>query len=335
MLRRLVKTTLWYLKSPRYLARITNSKWRRLATACHPTARVNLSEPPLLGASVSIGRYTTIICYRKGKLVLGDGVWIGDGCEIGILGSVRIGQGTSLQHGTQLHGDVDIGAGCTCAANLYIASTSHRYLDEPSLPIRWQDARAMKNWMPEYSRPVVVEEDCWLGINVVICPGVTVGRGSVVGANSVVTSNVPPYSVIAGTPARLIKQRLVYEPPAAIFANRSEDVPYFYSGFLVPEFGSDWGVAAMNGRSVHPKFALALNAKEGNVLQLKVSAELVLKLKHHCQEILLPLGTSIVSVNGVSDARGLFWFEVVNWKRNCLSVHSAWLSRRVSVEGNG
>jgi acetyltransferase-like isoleucine patch superfamily enzyme len=53
--------------------------------------------------------------------------------------------------------------------------------------------------------PVVIEDDVWLGTNAVVLPGVTVGRGSIVGAGAVVTTDVPPFSVVAGVPARLIR----------------------------------------------------------------------------------------------------------------------------------
>lgn len=76
---------------------------------------------------------------------------------------------------------------------------------------------------PETGKEIVIEEDCWLGGNVIVCPGVRIGRGSTVGAGSVVTKvcemvqsycngnnadkyqDVPPYTVVAGNPARFIK----------------------------------------------------------------------------------------------------------------------------------
>jgi len=56
------------------------------------------------------------------------------------------------------------------------------------------------------SSPVVIEENCWIGQNSVILKGVTIGRDSIVGANSVVTHDVPSRSVVAGNPARVIKK---------------------------------------------------------------------------------------------------------------------------------
>lgn len=64
---------------------------------------------------------------------------------------------------------------------------------------------------PEDDREVVIEDDVWIGANTTILNGVTIGRGSVVAACSVVTKSCPPYSVIAGVPARTIKSRFTPE----------------------------------------------------------------------------------------------------------------------------
>lgn len=61
--------------------------------------------------------------------------------------------------------------------------------------------------LPEQDSPVTIEDGCWLGANVTILKGVTLGRGCVVAAGAVVTKSYPPYSIIGGVPARLIKMR--------------------------------------------------------------------------------------------------------------------------------
>lgn len=60
---------------------------------------------------------------------------------------------------------------------------------------------------PEDDRDVVIEDDVWVGARAVILKGVTIGRGSIVAAGAVVTKSVPPYSVVAGVPARVVKRR--------------------------------------------------------------------------------------------------------------------------------
>jgi len=55
--------------------------------------------------------------------------------------------------------------------------------------------------------PIVVEDDVWIGFGAVILPGVTIGRGSIVGSNAVVTRDVEPYTIVGGVPARLIRRR--------------------------------------------------------------------------------------------------------------------------------
>ena len=61
--------------------------------------------------------------------------------------------------------------------------------------------------LQENDAPVVIEDDVWCGANVTILKGVTIGRGSIVAAGAVVTQSFPPYSIIGGVPAKLLKQR--------------------------------------------------------------------------------------------------------------------------------
>lgn len=61
-------------------------------------------------------------------------------------------------------------------------------------------------YVPTKHARIVIERDAWLGTGVVVLPGVTIGEGSVVGANSVVTKDVPPYTIVAGVPARFIRE---------------------------------------------------------------------------------------------------------------------------------
>lgn len=64
-----------------------------------------------------------------------------------------------------------------------------------------------KEKLPENDAPVVIEDDVWTGANVTILKGVTIGKGSVIAAGAVVTKSFPPYSVIGGVPAKVLKMR--------------------------------------------------------------------------------------------------------------------------------
>ncbi|MBD5099333.1 MAG: sugar O-acetyltransferase [Clostridiales bacterium] len=57
----------------------------------------------------------------------------------------------------------------------------------------------------EYAKPITIEDDCWIAANVVVCGGVTIGRGCVIGAGSVVTKDIPAGSLAAGNPCRVIR----------------------------------------------------------------------------------------------------------------------------------
>ncbi|MBR5236033.1 MAG: CatB-related O-acetyltransferase [Clostridia bacterium] len=65
--------------------------------------------------------------------------------------------------------------------------------------------------LPENDKDITIEDDVWVGANAVILKGVTVGRGSVIAAGSVVTHDVPPYSIVGGVPAKVIKMRFTEE----------------------------------------------------------------------------------------------------------------------------
>lgn len=83
------------------------------------------------------------------------------------------------------------------APNVTIVDNSHKY-EDVEVPIMFQD----------YTRggTVLLERECWIGANVIILPNVTIGRHSVIGANSVVNNSIPPFSVAAGAPARVIRK---------------------------------------------------------------------------------------------------------------------------------
>lgn len=98
---------------------------------------------------------------------------------------------------------VTIGKNVFIGPNATIATPMHPFLPEERNERQRADG---STYSLEYAKPIVVEDNCWLASNVVICGGVTVGEGSVIGAGSVVTRDVPPHSLAAGNPCRVIRQ---------------------------------------------------------------------------------------------------------------------------------
>ncbi|WP_425432005.1 DapH/DapD/GlmU-related protein [Geodermatophilus ruber] len=81
------------------------------------------------------------------------------------------------------------------------------------------EARWVGDHPEDLSRPVTIGDDCWIGYGAVILSGVTIGRSTIVAAGSVVTSDVPENAVVAGTPARVVKQRFTPDDYAAHWAS--------------------------------------------------------------------------------------------------------------------
>jgi acetyltransferase-like isoleucine patch superfamily enzyme len=131
------------------------------------------------------------------KFSLGRKSTIEDFCTINNgVGDVFIGDHTLIGMSNVIIGPVHIGNNVIFAQNIVASGLNHEYLDV-SRPIRDQQIVVA---------PIIIEDDCWIAANAVITSGVTIGRHSVIAAGAVVTKSVPPYSVAAGNPARIIKQ---------------------------------------------------------------------------------------------------------------------------------
>ncbi|WP_102027514.1 2,3,4,5-tetrahydropyridine-2,6-dicarboxylate N-acetyltransferase [Salirhabdus sp. Marseille-P4669] len=120
--------------------------------------------------------------------IIRDQVEIGDGAVIMMGASINIGavigEGTMIDMNVVLGGRATVGKNCHIGAGSVLAGV----IEPPS------------------AKPVVVEDDVVVGANAVILEGVTVGKGAVVAAGAIVTEDVPPNTVVAGTPARVIKE---------------------------------------------------------------------------------------------------------------------------------
>jgi acetyltransferase-like isoleucine patch superfamily enzyme len=131
---------------------------------------------------------------------LGNGSTIEDFSTINNgVGDVLIGDHSLIGMGNVVIGPVTIGNHVILAQNVVVSGLNHTY-ENISLPISKQNIN---------TSPIVIEDECWIGANVVIVAGVTIGKHSVIAAGAIVTKDIPAYSVAVGNPARIIKQ---YDP---------------------------------------------------------------------------------------------------------------------------
>lgn len=119
------------------------------------------------------------IFHRSENIAIGDHVYIGPDAWVNAMGGVVIRGGTII------------------GPRITIYTANHRFRDAEAIP--YDDV--------VLCHPVEIGENTWIGGNVIIVPGVTIGEGCVVGAGSVVTKDVPSYSVVGGNPAKVIGTR--------------------------------------------------------------------------------------------------------------------------------
>ena len=173
---------------------------RRKRAACEAAHDVRLLpessivNPQGRRAAVRIGvgthLYGRLLVFPKsGEIVIGEHCYIGPGAQIWSVGSVTIGDRVFISHGVNIHD-----------SNAHPMSARLRHIQfvhaaSPQVEDAFSAIRIA---------PVVIEDDAWVGFNATVLKGVTIGRGAVVGAASVVTADVPPWTVVAGNPARRI-----------------------------------------------------------------------------------------------------------------------------------
>jgi len=184
-----------------------------------------------LGKNILIERGCVIHVKKGCALDIEDNVFIGKDSEINSTGSILISENTSVQSRANIFGEVKILGNCILGSNVYLSSAKHIFSHQPHELIKKQD----KLTIEKYSNPILINEDCFIGMNVFVRPGIVIGKGCVVGANSNVLENLEPYSVVSGNPAKLIKKRLDFLPPEEISCKNLYDMPYFYSGFIKKE----------------------------------------------------------------------------------------------------
>ena len=116
-------------------------------------------------------------------------------------GEIKVGKNTSFNTGVHINaavcGKINIGNNCLIGPNVIMRTANHIFA-KIDKPIRLQGHKCEN---------ILIEDDVWIGANVVITGGVSIGKGCVIGAGSVVTKNIPEYYIAVGVPARVIKTR--------------------------------------------------------------------------------------------------------------------------------
>lgn len=163
------------------------------------TAFLNLSPRIDISTSSRVVLSSTI-SMKGGEVDIGDNCTIHSGAKILPSGGrISLGSDTTVNPDTILygHGGLSVGDGVRIAAQCAIVPSNHNYSD-PNVPIRNQGLT---------EEGVKIEDDIWIGAGCKILDGVTIHEGSVIGAGSVVTKSIPPYSVAVGSPAQVVKSR--------------------------------------------------------------------------------------------------------------------------------
>lgn len=117
-------------------------------------------------------------------------------CINNAVGDVMIGSHTRIGLHNTIIGPVEIGSHVNLAQGITVTALNHNF-DDTQKRIDEQGVSTI---------PVTIEDDVWIGANAVILPGVTIGNHCVVAAGAVVTKDVPPHSLVAGVPAKVIKK---------------------------------------------------------------------------------------------------------------------------------
>ena len=154
----------------------------------------------LPGSSMPYALFSKHIRRFCAKLMLdgcGKNVNIEHGAFLASGKDIKIGNNSGIGINARVAGPLEIGNDVMIAPNVFIITQNHK-ISDLDVPMRLQTAPKEK---------VTICDDVWIGANAVILPGVTVGKGSVVGAGAIVTKDVPEYAIVGGNPAKVIKYR--------------------------------------------------------------------------------------------------------------------------------
>lgn len=174
-----------------------------IRTGVHPSAVVDVLGTAVLPATTILEPQAVIFVGASGSLELGEMNTLYPHVSIRIdQGWMKTGREVSFGPGVIIYeprGGLEIGDHCMIAGGVAICGTEHG-TERADIPMRKQAAKAGK---------IVIEDDVWIGMRAVITPGIRIGRGSIIGAGSVVTRDIPAYSIAWGTPCEVQRKRVI------------------------------------------------------------------------------------------------------------------------------
>lgn len=167
----------------------------------------------VLGKNVRFNKFPIIHCTRKSSIYIGSNVKINSNnyhyhtnmsSRVKLMADregaiIKIGDNSRI-HGTCIHArrNIQIGKNCLIAANSQIFDCNGHDLAFNNVEERINSTGPAKE--------IIINDNVWIGINTIILPGVTIGRGSIIAAGSVVVKDIPPMCLAGGNPARVIKR---------------------------------------------------------------------------------------------------------------------------------
>ena len=170
-------------------------------------ARIHHANRLMVGKNFIVEEYSELNCLASNGIVIGDKVTIGSYALIRPTGKYGGAVGAGLKVGNNSNigpfayigcsGMITIGNNVMISPRVSIYAENHNF-SRTDIPMKEQGVAREE---------VVIEDDCWIAANSIILAGVTIGKGSIVSAGSVVTKDIPPYSIVGGVPAKIIKTR--------------------------------------------------------------------------------------------------------------------------------
>lgn len=226
-----------------------------IAAPDHVARKARLHK--LAGASFADTAYVAAeAAIFTSHLTLGEHSWIAGHALV--RGDVEFGDHTTVNSYAAISGKVRCGNGVRIASHVSIVGFNHGF-DDPSLPIHVQKHESLG---------IVIEDDVWIGANAVVLDGVRVGQGTVIAAGAVVAKDTPPFSIVAGVPAKVVRKR--GEKPATV-ASRAD---------LIAALTRVGEAARAQWRDI-----LAANTIDGQYCSREADGEARLTIRHLCDAI--------------------------------------------------